>query len=91
MGDNFIPGLLYHYLGWIGYAAQQTKEAVDSHRPDNLYQPLPGDHGAHGRFDAGARDFSMQAVLNMYRGWLGVLGAGLVAAAVWGAQHRSRR
>ena len=91
MGDKFIPGLLDHYLGWIGYAAQQTKEAVDSHRPDNLYQPLPGDHGAHGRFDARARDFSMQAVLNMYRGWLGVLGAGLVAAAVWGAQHRSRR
>ena len=91
MGDKFIPGLLDHYLGWIGYAAQQTKEAVDSHRPDNLYQPLPGDHGAHGRFDARARDFSMQAVLNMYRGWLGVLGASLVAAAVWGAQHRSRR
>jgi NADP-dependent 3-hydroxy acid dehydrogenase YdfG len=91
MGDKFIPGLLDHYLGWIGYAAQQTEEAIESHRPDNLYHPLPGDHGAHGRFDARARDFSLQAVLNMYRGWLGVLGAGLVAAAVWGAQHRSRR
>ena len=83
VGDKFIPGLLDRYLARIGYTAQQTKEPVARHRRDNLYQPIPGDHGAHGRFDAGARDSSLQTVMNMYRGWFAVLGAGLVAAAMW--------
>lgn len=27
-----------------------TGEAEDENRPNNLWQPLPGDHGARGRF-----------------------------------------
>jgi NADP-dependent 3-hydroxy acid dehydrogenase YdfG len=88
MGDKFMPGLLDHYLAWIGYTAQQTKEPIGPHRRDNLYHPLSGDHGAHGRFDAGARDSSVQTVVNMYRGWFGLLGAGLVAAAIWRSRSR---
>jgi len=91
MGDKIIPGVLDHYLAWIGYTAQQTNEPVDPNRRDNLYQPLPGDHGAHGRFDAGARDSSIQTMMNMYRGWFGLLGAGLVAAAIWRSGRDPRR
>src|SRR6187549_1877341 len=61
VGDKFIPGLLDHYLAAMGYDAQQTNESVDPDRPNNLYDPLPGDYGARGRFDYHAINYSVQA------------------------------
>ena len=52
LGTRLIPGLLDHYLGRTGYRSQQTPEPADPDRPDNLWKPVPGDLGAHGRFDA---------------------------------------
>jgi NAD(P)-dependent dehydrogenase (short-subunit alcohol dehydrogenase family) len=79
LGDKFIPGLLDRYLGWIGYEAQQTHTPIAPDRPNNLYEPLPGDYGAHGEFDDGAITFSLQSWMNRYRGWLSL--AGLVVGA----------
>lgn len=70
IGDKFMPGLLDHYLAYMGYAAQQTQESVDPDRPNNLYDPLPGDYGARGEFDHRSCDYSVQAWANRYRGWL---------------------
>ena len=61
VGDKCIPGLLDHYLAAMGYDAQQTNESVDPDRPNNLYDPLPGDYGARGRFDYHAINYSVQA------------------------------
>ena len=77
VGDKFIPGLLDHYLAWKGYEAQQTAEHVGPDRPNNLFEPLPGDHGAHGRFNEGAYNFSLQFWLNQRRLW--VAAAALIA------------
>jgi NADP-dependent 3-hydroxy acid dehydrogenase YdfG len=52
LGQKLIPGLLDRYLGRVGYAAQQTDFAVSPGRRDDVDQPLPGDRGAHGDFDA---------------------------------------
>lgn len=60
LGNKFVPGWLDHYLAATGFDGQQTGEAADPNRKDNLYEPLPGDHGAHGQFDAAAWDFSPQ-------------------------------
>lgn len=79
MGNKFIPGLLDHYLAWIGYGAQQTDQPIDPARPNNLFAPLPGDYGAHGRFDAGAREASLQFWLNRHRAWLGAAAVGMAA------------
>ncbi|HKR79419.1 MAG TPA: SDR family oxidoreductase [Nitrospira sp.] len=79
IGDKFIPGWLDHYLAAIGYESQQTREPVQPGRPDNLYAPLPGDYGARGEFSDRALDFSVQAWLNRYRGWLALGGLGLAA------------
>ena len=76
IGDKAAAGLLDHYLGRTGFDAQQFDGAEHRHRPDNLYEPLPGDHGAHGAFDKRAHDFSLQAFLNLNRG---LLGLGLLA------------
>lgn len=80
--QKFAPGIADHYLGRNGYEAQMTNEAVSLNRPNNLWEPLPGDHGAHGGFDAQARKRSWQLELNIHRGaaLAGVLGA---AAAIF--------
>ncbi|MCW5797338.1 MAG: SDR family oxidoreductase [Nitrospira sp.] len=88
LGDKFIPGLLDHYLAWKGYKAQQTTEPVAPHRPNNLFEPLPGDYGAHGRFDEGAYDFSLQFWVNQRRLWLG---AAALAAGGYLARFVSAR
>ena len=56
LGDKLAPGLLDRYLASTGYDAQQTAEAEDPSRPDNLFAPVPGHWAAHGRFDREARE-----------------------------------
>lgn len=75
-GNKFFPGFADWYLAKTGYDAQQTAEPRRPDRPSNLYEPVAGDHGAHGRFDARASGVSVQAKLNMHRGWVA---AGAVA------------
>ena len=82
MGDKFIPGLLDHYLAWVGYDAQQMSEPVDPERPHNLFEPLPGDYGARGRFSEGARRASLQFWANRHRAWLAAAGVGMAAAGL---------
>jgi NAD(P)-dependent dehydrogenase (short-subunit alcohol dehydrogenase family) len=82
-GNKIIPGLMDEYLGHTNYEAQQTDEPVDPNRPNNLWAPVPGDHGAHGSFDDRAYRFSPQLWANEHRGWLALAGAtGLLAAAL---------
>jgi NAD(P)-dependent dehydrogenase (short-subunit alcohol dehydrogenase family) len=54
IGNKFFPSFLDSYLANTGYKGQQTNEPASPERKDNLYEPLPGDHGAHGPFDADA-------------------------------------
>lgn len=79
LGNKVFPGLLDHYLARTGYEWQQTDEPEDPERPDNLWQPLPGDAGAHGRFDGRSRERSLQLMGTTHRGVL-ALGAGLAGA-----------
>lgn len=50
-GNRIAPWYADRYLARNGYESQQTDEPVDPDRPHNLWEPLPGDRGAHGRFD----------------------------------------
>ena len=54
--------LLDRYLAGTVYEGHQTNQPEDPDRPDNLFHPLPGDHGAHGPFDAEARPRSSGGV-----------------------------
>lgn len=58
LGNKLLPGFLDWYLAKTGYKGQQTNQPEDARRDNNLYHPLPGDHGAHGNFDADAWSFS---------------------------------
>jgi hypothetical protein len=77
LADKIAPGLLDRYLARTGYDAQQTGEAVEPERPSNLWDPLPGDRGTHGIFEAEARAESIQFWLARHRALL--LGAGAAA------------
>jgi NAD(P)-dependent dehydrogenase (short-subunit alcohol dehydrogenase family) len=93
IGNRAFPRLLDHYLSRTGYASQQTDQPERPGRPDNLWQPVPGDVGAHGRFDAVARDRSIQIQLSEHRFGLAVAGLTAVAlgTAVGRARARSKR
>jgi NAD(P)-dependent dehydrogenase (short-subunit alcohol dehydrogenase family) len=81
-GNRIAPGLLDRYLAKTGYDSQQTDEPERPDRPDNLWAPLPGDHGAHGPFDASARSRSLQLRFEEHRG-LALLAAGAAGAAIF--------
>ena len=78
IGNRLAPGLLDHLLANEGYDAQQTDEPENPHRPDNLWEPVAGDHGAHGVFDDRASETSPQLWAATHRG---VTIGGLLAAA----------
>jgi hypothetical protein len=83
LGTRMFPGLLDRLLGHTAWEGQHTDEPLPLGRLDNLHQPVPGDHGAHGRFDALAHAHSPQLWLDTHRGVVAaaVAGLGLLACA----------
>ncbi|PYM00368.1 MAG: short-chain dehydrogenase [Verrucomicrobia bacterium] len=75
--NKLAPGLLDHYLARTGYDSQQYDGAEDPNRPNNLWQPVPGDHGAHGAFDAPARSWSPQLWTSEHRTLVALAAIGL--------------
>jgi len=60
LATKLAPGLLDRYLALRGYTAQMADEPADPRVPDNRFEPLPGDFGAHGGFDSHAADRCVQ-------------------------------
>jgi short-subunit dehydrogenase len=65
-GQRIAPGLLDRYLARVGFDAQQADEPLDSERAGNLVDPVPGDFGAHGRFDDSAKWRSLLLDVNLW-------------------------
>jgi hypothetical protein len=91
VGNKIAPGLLDHYLGRTGYASQQTSEPESPDRPNNLWDPLPGDHGAHGAFDQRASGNSWELRVSLNRVWLAAGFTFGAATALFGGSRNSRR
>lgn len=79
LGNKLLPGALDRYLARTGYGSQQMGEPVQPGRPDNLFEAVDGDFGAHGTFDGKAHPRSAQLWLTKRRPW--VVGAVGLAAA----------
>ncbi len=90
VGTKVAPEVLDAYLGHTGYDAQQYDGPADPNRPNNLWEPLPGDHGAHGAFDERASNYSVQLWADRNRKWiaLGVVGAAGVGLA-WALRRKA--
>jgi short-subunit dehydrogenase len=81
LGNKLAPGLLDRYLARAGYSGQLSREPADPAAPSNLFEPVPGDHGARGRFDNSAVPRSAALWASMHKGSL-VAGVGMVALAL---------
>lgn len=95
-GNKIAPGLLDYYLGQTGYNAQQTQEPEDPNRPNNLWEPVAGDHGAHGRFDNRAHAQSYESWVDLHRVSIGAsaaiaIGLGIVGATGLGIVYTMKR
>ncbi len=82
IANKIAPGLLDHILARTGYDSQQYDGPENPNRSDNLWQPVAGDHGAHGGFDARARSWSPQLWTSEHRGWL-ALGVAALLPRAW--------
>jgi hypothetical protein len=87
--NKLIPGLLDRYLAHFGYSSQESLLPVAPERRDNLFEPVLGDFGAHGRFDRVARPASAALWLTTHRTLVALALGG--AAAVAGAAFAARR
>jgi len=83
IANSVVPGLLDRYLGRTGYSAQQSDEPIRPGRPSNLWDPVPGDRGAHGYFDARSHARSIQFWLTSH--------AALAAEMARSALERTKR
>lgn len=79
LGNTFFPGFGDWYLGKTGYKGQQTQEPADPNNPYNLWEPVSGDHGAHGTFDKRSHETSIQLWATTHRGFLTLVGASLAS------------
>ncbi len=79
-GNKVLPGVGDRYLANHGYDSQMTAEPADPNRSNNLLQPVPGDHGATGRFNSRASRWSAQVWVTTHRPWM--IAAGAVGLAM---------
>ncbi len=88
--DKLAPRLLDRYLGKTGFDSQQTDQPADPGRPSNLWEPVPGDLGAHGDFDRRAHPRSFQLWATTHRALAALAGAaGTAAIAAMARRGRS--
>jgi NAD(P)-dependent dehydrogenase (short-subunit alcohol dehydrogenase family) len=86
------PRLMDLFLGRTNYQGQQIDEPEDPDRPDYLFAPVPGDHGAHGPYDDKAHAVSPQLTLSTHRPAVAAVGVALMAVAaatraMWNGRH----
>lgn len=91
-GNRLAPGLMARLLARMAISGQQTEQPEDPDRPDNLWQTVPGETGARGRFGAEASDWSAQWWATRHRPWLATAALALVAGTAVGilATRQSR-
>jgi NAD(P)-dependent dehydrogenase (short-subunit alcohol dehydrogenase family) len=84
VGEKIAPRLLDRYLSHAAWEGAFLDEPDDPHRADNLWQPVPGDHGSHGPFDRLAKRHSLQLWTTEHRRMLltGLAGLALGAVAI---------
>jgi NAD(P)-dependent dehydrogenase (short-subunit alcohol dehydrogenase family) len=83
-GDKVASAWLDDYLAEVGFTGQQSPEPVSPDRKDNLFEPVPGDFAAHGRFDNEAHEDSPELWASMHKKQIGLAALGAVAATAAG-------
>src|SRR5690606_1367212 len=67
LGNKVAPSIGDRVAARRGWEGQMTEEPEPEVRAGNLFLPVPGNFGAHGRFDARAKPSSIQLWLSTHR------------------------
>ena len=67
LANRVAPAWIDRYLAKAGYTGQLTDTPLPKDAPANLYEPVPGDYGAHGRFDSRSRTRSWEMFTDRHR------------------------
>ncbi len=80
-GNKVAPWLVERYLARTAVSGQLSDADKPADRPDNLFEPPPGDPGAHGPYDDRAHAHSVQLWATKHRrSLLGATAGALLAA-----------
>ncbi|MDX7950078.1 SDR family oxidoreductase [Lichenihabitans sp. Uapishka_5] len=89
VANRIAPGLIDRYLARYGYDSQMSQQALPADAPSNLFEPVPGPYGAHGRFDAEAKNGDWEIFTDRHRD---AAFAGLaIAAGLYGLHRLAKR
>ena len=89
LANRVAPGLIDRYMAKAGYDKQMTGQLLPSTAPSNLYEPVPGNYGAHGRFDARSRGGDWEMFTDRHRD--GLFAGLAVAAGLYGLHRLAKR
>ncbi len=88
LANRIAPGLIDKYLANAGYSGQLTNEPIGEDAPANLFEPVPGAYGAHGRFDSRSKTGSWEMFTDRHRT---VFWAAAALALVAGVHQLAKR
>jgi NAD(P)-dependent dehydrogenase (short-subunit alcohol dehydrogenase family) len=88
LANRIAPGLIDRYLAGAGYKGQLTEQKLAPGAPSNLFEPVKGNYGAHGRFDERARSGSWEMFASRHRNTIWVL---IALGAAIGAHQLAKR
>lgn len=92
LSTRILPGLGDRLAASMAYDGQQAPDPAPARQQDSLFASVPGDFGAHGRFDGRAGSSSLQWQLSKHRGAVAavaMLALGGAAAAMLVRSSRS--
>lgn len=82
LANQIAPGVIDRYLATAGYEGQLTDEPLGPDSPGNLFEPVPGDYGAHGRFDRRSRGADWEIFTSRHRNaFWAMMGAAVLGGA----------
>src|SRR5207302_10869281 len=91
LGTMVAPGWIDRFLARYGYDSQLSPQKADPAEAGNLFAPVPGDFGAHGRFDRQSSETSVVASGGTVRKVVAVAAlaasAGVLAIAALGRRN----
>jgi short-subunit dehydrogenase len=89
VGNKLMPSFGDKYLARDGYDSQQHDGPENPDRPNNLWEPVAGDHGAHGSFDDLAESSSFELWTVTHSKWLAAAACMAVGAFALGRMMKS--
>ena len=82
LANRIAPGLIDRYLATAGYSGQLAEQPTAPNAPANLFDPVRGNYGAHGRFDDQSGDRSSEMFTDRHKAAVVIAVAAVIALTI---------